>query len=101
MHDTIKEKLVMPTPEEDAAINKGIAEDPDTVEVTADMMKRMRPFSEVVAEKRMGRPKKDNPKELVSIRYDADVLEYFRSEGSKWQTRMNDVLREYVKKHPH
>lgn len=101
MHDTIKEKLVMPTHEEDAAINKGIAEDPDTVEVTADMMKRMRPFSEVVAEKRMGRPKKENPKELVSIRYDADVLEYFRSEGSKWQTRMNDVLREYVKKHPH
>ncbi|PTB22025.1 hypothetical protein C9I57_05295 [Trinickia symbiotica] len=97
-----KRKLIPPTPQEDAEINRGIASDPDTYEVSTEQIKRMRPFSEVIEQKRMGRPPKGNyPKELVSIRYDAQVLEYFRSEGNGWQTRMNDVLLDYVKAHPH
>jgi uncharacterized protein (DUF4415 family) len=48
----------------------------------------------------MGRPPKENPKEQVSVRYDADVLEAFRATGDGWQTRMNDALRTYLKEHP-
>ena len=36
------------------------------------------------------------PKELVSIRIDPDVLAWFRGHGRKYQTRMNAVLRSYV-----
>lgn len=32
-------------------------------------------------------------KQLISLRVDADVLAWFRSQGSKYQTYMNEVLR--------
>lgn len=32
-------------------------------------------------------------KELVSLRIDQDVLEYFREEGPGWQDRINEALR--------
>jgi len=31
------------------------------------------------------------------VRYDADVVDAFRATGKGWQTRMNDVLREWLK----
>jgi uncharacterized protein (DUF4415 family) len=40
-----------------------------------------------------GRPRKDAPKVLVSVRFDADVLEFYRSQGAGWQTKVNDALR--------
>lgn len=85
---------------EEAAIQRGIDADPDAAEIPAEVIKGMRPFSELVAQKRMGRPPKDNPKEQISVRYDADVVAAFRSTGEGWQTRMNDALRTYLKEHP-
>ena len=35
----------------------------------------------------------------VKINYDADVLEWFRSFGKGYQTRINSVLREYMLSH--
>jgi len=35
----------------------------------------------------------------VKINYDADVLEWFRSFGKGYQTRMNAALREYMLTH--
>ena len=32
-------------------------------------------------------------KELVSLRIDQDVLEYFQRDGQGWQERINDALR--------
>lgn len=45
---------------------------------------------------RRGRPKADDPKQLVSLRLDRDLLEALRAEGPGWQTRANDKLREAV-----
>lgn len=39
------------------------------------------------------------PKEKVSIRLDADVLDYFRRTGRGYQTRINKVLRRYIDAH--
>jgi uncharacterized protein (DUF4415 family) len=36
------------------------------------------------------------PKELISIRLDRDVLDWFRAQGRGYQTRINAVLRAYV-----
>ncbi len=36
------------------------------------------------------------PKEAISLRVDQDVLEWFRSAGPRYQTRMNAVLRSYM-----
>ena len=35
-------------------------------------------------------------KEAISLRVDPDVLEFFRSQGKGYQTRMNAVLRAYM-----
>ena len=39
------------------------------------------------------------PKEAISIRVDQDVLDWFRSLGRGYQTRMNMVLRGYMDHH--
>ena len=36
-------------------------------------------------------------KEAISLRVDQDVLEWFRERGPRYQTRMNAVLRSYVR----
>jgi uncharacterized protein (DUF4415 family) len=38
-------------------------------------------------------------KEQISLRVDADVLAFFKQEGRGYQTRMNAVLRSYMKAH--
>jgi len=43
-----------------------------------------------------GRPRSTNPKKSTTIRLNADVLEYFKSQGKGWQTKINAVLQEYV-----
>jgi uncharacterized protein (DUF4415 family) len=39
------------------------------------------------------KPSVPGAKELVSIRIDRDVLEYFQEAGPGWQERINDALR--------
>jgi len=36
------------------------------------------------------------PKKQVTVRFDADVIEWFKAQGPGYQTRMNAVLRRYV-----
>jgi uncharacterized protein (DUF4415 family) len=36
------------------------------------------------------------PKQAISFRVDQDVLNWFREQGPRYQTRMNAVLRSYV-----
>jgi len=36
-------------------------------------------------------------KEQITIRLDSDVLRWFRSQGKGYQTRINDLLRAYMK----
>jgi uncharacterized protein (DUF4415 family) len=38
-------------------------------------------------------------KRPMSLRVDADVLDWFQRQGQGYQTRMNSALREYVEKH--
>ncbi len=83
--------LALPTPKEDAEINAGIAADPDTYELGAAE------FAQLV---RIGRPRsKTALKVPTTIRFDADVLAALKASGKGWQTRVNDAMREWVKKH--
>jgi uncharacterized protein (DUF4415 family) len=38
-------------------------------------------------------------KVLTSVRLDADILEFFKSQGAGYQSKMNDVLKDWVKTH--
>ena len=39
------------------------------------------------------------PKKSLTLRLDADVLEWFRKKGEGYQTRINAILRTYMKAH--
>lgn len=43
-------------------------------------------------------PQRSPTKQSVSVRYSPEVLAYFKSTGTGWQTRMNEALREWVSK---
>jgi uncharacterized protein (DUF4415 family) len=36
---------------------------------------------------------------LLSVRYSPEVVEYFKSTGKGWQTRMDEALKEWVHSH--
>jgi uncharacterized protein (DUF4415 family) len=38
-------------------------------------------------------------KRQITLRIDAEVLEFFKSTGTRYQSRMNAVLRSYVEAH--
>lgn len=45
-----------------------------------------------------GRPPKDDRKVNQTLRLDPDVIEAFRQQGSGWQARINEVLRQNMPK---
>ena len=101
----------LPTDEEQARINAGIAAEPDSQELDEEWFKRARPAAEVLPpdayaglvalRRRPGErgPQKAPTKERISLRLSRDVVETFRATGDGWQTRIDDALREYVAKH--
>lgn len=72
--------------------------DPDNPEWTEEMFARAKPLGEMPAhiqkafKRAPGRPRVAAPKQVVSIRMDPEVLEYFKRTGPGWQTRIHDVL---------
>ena len=83
--------VVMPTVAEDRAITAAAKSDPDAQPLTPKQLAAMVPMRAL-----RGRPKPANAKQLVSVRYSPEVLEYFKSTGEGWQSRMDGVLRVYV-----
>lgn len=83
----------LPTDEEDAAINAGIAVDPDTYELSDAEFSRLKP-------QRLGRPLSEQTKERITIRLSPEVVSAFRATGSGWQTRIDAALKEWLSLHP-
>lgn len=82
--------FIIPTPEEDAAIAAGIAADPDTYEVPSEEIAQRRPLR--------SRPRVASPKAALTMRVDADVLDALKASGPGWQTRVNDLLKDAVRR---
>lgn len=49
--------------------------------------------------KKRGRPTSADKKVSVTIRYSSKVVETFKATGKGWQTRMNQVLEDYISQH--
>ena len=47
---------------------------------------------------RRGRPRLENPKQLLSLRLAPEVIEGWKASGPGWQTRMAEVLRKSAPK---
>ncbi|MGI9304851.1 MAG: BrnA antitoxin family protein [Gammaproteobacteria bacterium] len=70
----------------DEQIRAGIEADPDAHPTDEDFWKA----AKVVM---------PQAKETITIRLDPDVLEWFRKTGRGYQTRINAVLRSYIRAH--
>jgi uncharacterized protein (DUF4415 family) len=68
----------------EAELEAKIANDPDWQDVPSDW--------HLQAEKAVAH----GSKKLVSLRIDADVLDWFKQQGAGYQTRINAVLRVFV-----
>ncbi|SBT07290.1 conserved hypothetical protein [Candidatus Propionivibrio aalborgensis] len=84
----------MPTAAEDKAITAAAKSDLDAQPLTPKQLNAMVPIRAL-----RGRPKSENKKLLVSVRYSPEVVAYFKSTGEGWQSRMDGVLRQYVARH--
>jgi len=82
--------------------------DDESPELTAMDFAKMRPMREVFpaiveaqrrGELRVRGPQKAPTKERVALRLSPEVVEYFRSTGPGWQTRMDQALLEVVHKY--
>ncbi len=90
-----------------------IDEEGEVSELTQEFFTKAKPASEVLPQilgsemaNRLLNSKQDEKgteKKPVKIgvfaRYDPKVVAYFQATGKGWQTRMNDVLAEYVASH--
>ena len=57
----------------------------------------------IMARRKPGRPMgaiKPDAKVQTAIRFDPEVLEGLRASGKGWQTRVNDVMREWLRSRP-
>ena len=89
------------TPEEEEAVNAGIAADPDAPELDEAWFASARPAIEADPEtvkrwRRTHGKKKTSTEDSVAVRIDADIAAYFREGGPGWQTRLNDALRQVI-----
>ncbi|MEY2684370.1 MAG: hypothetical protein RJA09_1514 [Pseudomonadota bacterium] len=83
--------IVMPSVAEDKTITLAAKSDPDAQPLTPKQLQSMVPMKAL-----RGRPKVENKKLLVSVRYSPEVVAYFKSTGEGWQSRMDGVLQQYV-----
>lgn len=95
-----KSEFIMPTDEEDARINQGIALDLDSPELTETDFLRAQEARQAIPAlanaRRVRGPQKAPTKTLVSMRLDPDLLARLKSDGPGWQSRANDMLRQAV-----
>jgi uncharacterized protein (DUF4415 family) len=86
-----KRQLEAPSIEEDRRITVAAKRDKDALPLKPSQLRTMVPLKLL-----RGRPKSDNKKLLVSVRYSPEVVAYFKGTGKGWQSRMDEVLRAYV-----
>jgi uncharacterized protein (DUF4415 family) len=93
----------------DEQLTQNALDDPDNPPLTDDDLAKAQPASEVLHEllgqelatemlKKRGRPRKESTKKQVTLRISPDVIEYYRSTGQGWQSRIDQVLRDSIKK---
>ncbi|MCM0082372.1 BrnA antitoxin family protein [Geomonas sp. Red32] len=85
----------------DAASDSPIAYDPDTdLYDPNDAVQVAAFFSGAKVVRKPGRPKAEVTKVPVAIRLSPDVVEYFKSTGTGWQSRIDTALHEWMLGHP-
>lgn len=88
----LEHNTIIPSDDEDAAITAAASSDPDARPLTDLEWETVRPRA------RIGRPPSVEPKVSTTIELSPEVLAHFGAGGPGWQTRIDEVLLEYVAK---
>jgi len=82
----------------------------EVYELSTISLKKMRPAKDVLPQntlkllekRKIGqRGPQIKPKKIaVTLRYSPEVISYFKSLGPGWQTKMDEILKNWVKRHP-
>jgi uncharacterized protein (DUF4415 family) len=84
-----------------------IDENGEVREITADDLKSFKPASEVLPLEllavlpKKGIPVKETPKKQTTVRIDADIMDWLKSQGKGYQTRINAILRSAMENQKH
>jgi uncharacterized protein (DUF4415 family) len=78
--------------------------DGEVRELTEEDFEHFRPSTEVIPDiikafermRGMRGPQKSPVKERVGLRLDAEIVEHFRSTGTGWQSRINEILKTHI-----
>lgn len=94
-HLTLRDgrKIILDSPEEDAAITAAAMSDPDSRPYTDAEWEAVKPLI------RRGRPPAETTKIHTGLRLDAEVLNAFKAGGRGWQTRINEALKDWLNTH--
>ena len=84
-------KVILPTPEEEAALTAAAADDPDNPVLSDDEWNDAR--------LRAVRPEADSGRERVAVRLSEPVVQRFPATGFGWQRRMDAALQDWLKHH--
>ncbi len=80
----------------DEEITARALSDPDAQPLTDEQLKGFVRLSDIPGEtfrERLQNLKKRKPKKSLTVRYDADVVDYYQAKGKGYQQAMNDALR--------
>jgi uncharacterized protein (DUF4415 family) len=86
--------LIPPTEQEDKSITKAALSDQENLPLTDAELLKMHPL------KTRGIQKAPT-KIPISIRLTPDVVDFFKSQGKGWQTKIDTVLSDYAHSHSH
>ncbi|MEQ1488174.1 MAG: BrnA antitoxin family protein [Methylotenera sp.] len=87
----MNKKLIRPTAAEDAAITAAAMSDPNAIPFTDSEWNQ----AKTQLKRGAGRPV-GSTKAQVTLRLDLEVLQALKSTGRGWQTRANEVLRDWA-----
>lgn len=82
-------------------INKADWDAVESAPLSDEMLSKMKPVKENHPNipKRVRGQQKELLKIPVSIRLNPDVVEFFKSQGKGWHTKINNILYDYMKTH--
>jgi len=82
-------------------ITKGDWDAVESPPLSDEMLSRMKPVrsGHTGIPARLRGPQNTSVKVPISIRLSPDVIGFFKSQGRGWQTKINNVLHEYIRSH--
>ena len=85
--------IILPTLEEDAQINAGILDDPDTFEPTDEQFALFKSFKDSTFQQ-------DDQTQPITLSLSPRVLSAFQAMGAEWQTHIDKALNQWLDEHP-